>query len=323
MRRLLFGVLLVIAGFVALVWAGQFGMGPVIVTPEYESKIVLRFGRPVKILTAPGLAFRVPLLDEVLTFDKRLQYLNAQPVEMLIARGEKLIIDFYAVWRITDPLAFRRAFPRGMQQAAGRIQETVNALVGAKVGGLELVQLLQRAEDLHTLDEEGSARLVGSGVEIVDVRINRTEIPSNAEPAAYQQMREQRRALARDARVKGEREGRRIRAESEREARTTRARARAWSETTRGEGDAEAARIYADAYSQDPEFYAFVRSLEAYRTTIGPRTTMVLPPDHEFFRFLQPDSEKALVARPAPAVTPTQDAATPGDASPESAPASD
>ncbi len=300
MRRLPFALLLVIASVVALVWAGQFGMGPVIVTPEYESKIVLRFGSPVKILTEPGLAFRVPLLDEVLTFDKRLQYLNAQPVEMLIARGEKLIIDFYAVWRITDPLAFRRAFPSGMPQAASRIQETVNALVGAKVGGLELVQLLQRAEDLQTLDEEGSARLADSGVEIVDVRINRTEIPPNAEPAAYQQMREQRRALARDARVKGEREARRIRAESEREARTTRARARAWSETTRGEGDAEAARIYADAYSQDPEFYAFVRSLEAYRATIGPRTTMVLPPDHEFFRFLQPDSDQALVGRHAP-----------------------
>jgi membrane protease subunit HflC len=284
--RFLLPLLVLIAIVVALVWGGEAGVGPVIITKENELKLVTRLGNPVQVLTEPGWALRVPLLDEVQTFDRRLQYLNAQAVEILIARNENLLIDYYVVWAIDDPLAFLKNFPGGMKKAEDRIQERVNALVGAKIGGLELSQLLERVELLDEITAEANEQLGKTGVRIEDVRLNRTELPREAEPAAYAQMREQRRAIAREYRVRGERSAREIRAKAERDARTTLADARSFGEVTRGEGDAESAAIYAAAYERDPRFYAFVRSLEAYRKTLGRGTTVVLTPDHEFFRFL-------------------------------------
>jgi membrane protease subunit HflC len=260
----------------------------VIVVREDQALIVLRFGEVVKVLDRPGASWRVPLIDKVVTYDARLQYLNAQPVEKLAKGGEKLIIDFYAVWKLSDAHAFRRAYPRGFPQAQQRIQETLNSLVGAKIGGLTRAQLLARSEVISQLDEEADVELASAGVDIIDVRLNRIELPRAAEPAAYSQMREQRRATSRELRAVGERRAREIRATAAREAKLTLAEAQGQSEITRGQGDARSARVYANAYNQDPEFFAFLRSLEAYRVALKGRTTMVLHPDHEFFRFLDP-----------------------------------
>ena len=288
MRRLLF-LGLVLAGIaVAFLWAGNFGFGPVVIVREDQVKLVLRFGEVVKVLDKPGWSLRLPVVDSVLRYDARLQYLNAAPVEKLAMGGEKLIIDFYAVWRLKDAHAFRRSYPLGFPQAEQRIQETVNSLVGAKIGGLTRAQLLARSEVIESLDEEAGSELSSTGVGIIDVRLNRIELPRAAEPAAYKQMREQRRATSRQLRAVGQRRAREVRANADRDARLTLAGAESQAEIMRGQGDAESARIYAQAYSKDPEFYAFVRSLEAYRATLKSRTTMVLPPDHEFFRFLDP-----------------------------------
>ncbi len=151
-----------------------------------------------------------------------------------------------------------------------------------------MAELLARAEALDDLHERATLELAGNGVRVIDVRINRTELPLPTENATFEQMREQRRAISREKRAIGEREAREIRAKAEGQAREEVAVARAEAEVTRGEGDAEAARIYAKAYSNDPEFYAFVRSLEAYRKTLGENTTLVVSPDHEFFKFLDP-----------------------------------
>jgi len=286
--RVLFPLLVLVAAIVGTIWMGHLGYGPLVINREGEERVILRLGDPVSVIPEPGLAFRIPLLDEVRVFDGRFQYLDAEPVEMLIARGEKLIIDYFIVWRIRDPLEFLKSFPEGLGKAQDRIHETVNALVGAKIGGLTLAEILARSEILSRLAEESNAALSDTGADVVDVRINRTELPRAAEPAAYEQMREQRRALAREYRVRGERDARVIRAEASRDARTTVASARSDGEITRGLGDAESARIYAEAYGRDPEFYAFTRSLEAYRKSLGEHTTIVLPPEHEFFRYLEP-----------------------------------
>lgn len=289
--RFLFLVLVLVAVMVGGLWAGQFGWGPVVVTNEYEYKIRLMAGSPWREpLTEPGLSLRLPFVESVETLDKRLQYLDAKPVELLIG-NETLLVDYYAVWHIVDPLLFRRSYPGGMRDAETAIQRRLKSLVGATIGRLPLEQLLSRANVLDRLDTEVSVKLADKGVQVVDVRINRTELPREAESAAYQQMREQRRAISREHRAKGEREAREIRAKAEHEARTIRAQASATAEVTRGQGDAEAAAIYANAYGKDPEFYSFVRSLEAYRATLGERTTMVLAPDHEFLRFLAPEKE--------------------------------
>jgi membrane protease subunit HflC len=286
--RLLFPVVVIAAIAVALLWGANYGWGPVLLVREGEAKILLRFGEAVKVLDKPGLDWRIPLIDSTLTYDSRLQYVNAAPAEML-AMGETLIIDFYAIWRLADAHAFRRSYPHGFPQAERRIQETVNALVRAKIGGMTRAQLLARSEMIATLDEESDQALSSTGVDIIDVRLNRVELPRAAEPAAYEQMREQRRATSRELRAVGERRAREIRANANREATLTLAEASSNADRMRGEGDAAAARIYAGSYNADPEFYAFVRSLEAYRVTLKGRTTMVLPPDHDFFRFLDPD----------------------------------
>jgi membrane protease subunit HflC len=280
-------MLIVVAWVVGTIWAGQFNWGPTVVVREYEHKIPLLLGAPWREpISKPGLTWRIPLVETMVTLDKRLQFLDAKPVELLIG-NETLLVDYYAIWRIVDPLLFLRSYPGLMVDAERAIGRRLRSQIGATIGRMPLEQLLARAKVIDELGSEVSVALAEKGVEVVDVRINRTELPRDAEPATYEQMREQRRAVSREYRAKGDREAREIRAKTEREARTLLAQATAQSEITRGEGDAEAAAIYASAYGKDPEFYAFVRSLEAYRASLGEGTTMVLPPDHEFFRYLQ------------------------------------
>lgn len=286
--RFFFPVLVIAAIAVALLWAGSYGLGPVVIVHEGEAKLVLRLGEVVKVLDEPGrVAFRLPLIDDVIVYDARLQYANAAPAQML-AKGESLIIDFYAVWRLADPHAFRRSYPQGFPEAEKRILETVVSRVQEQVGRSTRAELLARSEVIATLEDATEEALAKTGIDIVDVRLNRIELPRAAEPAAYEQMREQRRAISRELRAVGERRAREIRANADRQAELTLAEARSKAEVTRGEGDAESAGVYAGAYGKAPDFYAFLRSLEAYRHTLKTRTTMVLPPDHEFFRFLAP-----------------------------------
>ena len=302
MNRLLSGLVVLAAIGVAGVWSsgvrlpGGIGISPILVTSEVEHNILLMpvTGQEYKRISEPGATWMVPF-SRVITLDRRLQHLNAKPVKVVISGGENLLTDYYVVWQIVDPAIFIRNFPQvqsdvaaGMKNARDRVQESVKGIVGDTIARLDITQLLERNPELDRLTTRANAELLETGVQIIDVQINRTELPVKSLEAAYGQMREQQRAIARESRVLGERLAREARATAEKEARTTLADARAFSERTRGQGDAGAARTYADAYNQDPEFYAFVRSLEAYRKTLGVGTTMILPPDHEFFRFLDP-----------------------------------
>lgn len=305
-----FSLVVLGALIVSALWAAQFDMGPIVINRADQYRVVLRFGQPIEpAFTEAGIAMtdeflgkklpfrmpfiRLPIMHTVLVFDKRIQYLNAAASEIEIAGNERLIVDYFALWQIDDPLLFRRSFPGGLDEARSLIQGTVGALVGDSVGTLSMAELLARAEVLETLDEQATEALVSSGVRIIDVRINRTELPLPTEKATFEQMREQRRAISREKRAIGQREARELRAKADGEARELIAEARAESEVLRGEGDAEAARIYAAAYGKDIEFYSFVRSLEAYRKTLGENTTLVVSPDHEFFKFLDPGSVSA------------------------------
>jgi membrane protease subunit HflC len=149
----------------------------------------------------------------------------------------------------------------------------------------------ERRSILEQITQESADAVKRFGVEVLDVRINRTELPRGTEENVYARMRAERDRLARKYRAEGEEQGRAIRAEADREARVIVAKARRDAETERGVGDAESARIYAEAYSEAEEFYAFTRGLEAYRNTLGERTTFVLPPDHEFFKLFQSGGE--------------------------------
>jgi membrane protease subunit HflC len=289
--RLLMPLIFLVAAIVGLMWAGEYGYGPIVITREDQYKVIVGLNGPRAVLTEPGwdpTVWKIPFADEVREFDARLHYLNVPPDRVVIANGEKLIIDYYAIWRISDPLLFMRNYPV-KERAEHQIADVVKSLVGARIGVLNLAQLLARAEILSRLNEETTARLEGTGVEVVDVRLNRTELPPNAVGAAYAQMREQRRALSREYRAQGARGARELVAEAERQAVTILAEARAKGEMVRGDGDATATRTFAAAHQKDPEFYAFMRSLEAYKNTLNSETTMVFSPDHPFLKYLEPN----------------------------------
>jgi len=290
--RFLFGVLILGAAIVALLWASQIDRGPVVINRPNESRVVLRAGRPIAEIEEAGLAGmwgpRIPFVDEVLVFDKKVQFLSAAAAEGGIAANDRLVVDYYVLWQIDSPLAFRRGFPGGMPEAEARIQRTVGSDVGDAIGNLSMEALLARSGALDALARGVTEDLSEYGVRVIDVRINRTELPLSSQDATFKQMREQRRAIARERRAIGERDAREIRARAEHQAREILAEANAAAQVARGEGDAEAARIYAAAFGKDPEFYAFTRSLEAYRRTLGDKTSLFVSPDHAFFRYLEP-----------------------------------
>jgi membrane protease subunit HflC len=291
--RLVFALLLVVAVAVGLVAAGRVGLGPVVITPEGEQQLILFLGRPQRV-TAPGPALRWPLVETAETYSRRWLHLNVKPDTILTSDGEQLIVDNYAIWRIRDPIEFKRTFPSGMEAAETGIDRSVRDDVREVIGRHTLEQVLnsQRAAIMREITARTQAKVKAFGIEIADVRINRTELPSGAEESVYARMKTERERLGRKNRAEGDERARRIRAEADREATVIVANARRDGEIARGEGDAEAARIYAEAYTTDPDFYAFVRSLEAYRNSIDEATTLVLSPDAEFFRFFESASPR-------------------------------
>jgi membrane protease subunit HflC len=287
MRRAI--VLLLLIGAVVMGFAvlGSFGWGPVLITREGEQKILLMFGKALAV-TKPGVFARVPLLMDVESYPSLKLYLNVDPESIQTKDQERIVIDNYVVWRIVGPVEFRGSFPQGIELAKQQINRVVKAAVREIVGKHTLLDVLtsERENIRQAITERTAKSLVDDGIEIDDVRITRTELPSATEKNVFARMKTDRERLARKYRAEGEEKARTIRADAEREARVTVANARKLSEIARGEGDAEAARIYAEAYSKDPEFYDFLRSMEAYRKTIGSDTTLVLSPDSEFFRYL-------------------------------------
>ena len=288
MSRMIFLGLVGSALLAALVWAGEIGLGPVLITHEDEMKIVLLFGSPVSVQTSPGLSLRLPFVSEVRTFDKRFLYTNAEPLPMQTRDAEQPVIDHYVVWRIQDPLQFYRSFPTGLKQASDQVDRVTRSDVREEVGKRTFAEVVTtaREEVMKAITDSSAAELAGFGIEVRDVRINRTELPRNTEENVYARMRTERERLARKNRAEGDEQGRRVRAEADRDARVTVAEATRQASELRGEGDAESARIYAEAHSTAPEFYGFLRRLEAYKKTIGEKTTLVVSPDNEFYELL-------------------------------------
>jgi membrane protease subunit HflC len=278
-----------LAVFVGLVLLGERGVGPLVITREGEQRLILLFGDPRDEPMQPGLGWRLPLVDEVRSFEARQLHLNVEPLPIQTRDEERIVVDNYVLWHIHDPLPFAKAFPTDPGQAELQIDRVVRADVREVIGRRTLSEVVTgaRAEVMQAITEQSRTELAPLGIEVTDVRINLTELPPTTQQNVYARMRAERQRLARKYRAEGEEEARRIRAEADRQARVIVAEAKRESEVARGQGDAEAARIYADAYGTEPEFYAFVRSLEAYRKTIGKGTTLVLPPSHEFFRLFE------------------------------------
>jgi membrane protease subunit HflC len=285
-KRILIAVLVLLLLVIGLVAAGNRGIGPMVITKEGTQQIILRFGDVIN-EADPGLSWRVPLLDEVKTYERRLLYLNTEQDVIQTKDQERIVVDNYAMWKIDDLTAFISSFPKGMKQAEKQMDRVVRAGVREVVARHTLAEVLtdRRSEIMEAIRKRVADSFSDTGIAVHDVRINRTELPPAIEKNVHARMKTDRDRLARKYRAEGEEQARTIRASADRDAKVIVANAKGEAQISRGEGDAESTRIYAAAYSKAPEFYAFVRSLEAYRKTIGEGTTLVLSPNSEFFQF--------------------------------------
>ena len=283
-------VILLAAGFVGLVAAGENGWdrGPLVITPEGEQKLVLRLDQAVRVAD-PGLSWIIPGLEKADPFDVRWNDLDSEPNLMQTRDGEQLTVDSYVIWRIEDVEAFRRSFQENRKRAVSRIDRVMRDGVREVIGRHTLHEVLdeKRGAIMKEITEKTRENVKPLGIAVADVRINRTELPDATMESVYARMKTERGRLARKTRAEGEENARKIRADADAEARVIVANGNREAEIAKGQGDAEAARLYAEAYGSAPEFYAFTRSLEAYRKTINAKTTLVISPDSEFFRFFE------------------------------------
>jgi membrane protease subunit HflC len=256
--------------------------------PQWEQAIVVQLGEPVRTVQEPGLYFKLPMVQNVLHFDKRLLAYDAAPKEILTKDKQQLVVDNFSRWRIRDPLQFYRTV-RNEAGAQSRLDDVIYSIVRENLGRHTLREIMneKRTEVMAEVTKESDDKAREYGIEVTDVRIKRADLPEKNELNVFNRMRTERERLAKKFRAEGDEEARKIRSESDKEVQILTAEARKQAEITRGQGDAQAVKIFADAYGRDPEFYQLVRTLEAYRNSITEGTTLILSPNSEFFRYLK------------------------------------
>ena len=267
---------------------------------QTEQTIVLQFGRPVDVVTDPGLHFKAPW-NSVINIDKRILDLENPSQEAIASDQKRLVVDAFARYRIKDALRFYQSI--GSIQAANiQLTTLLNAALRRVLGEVTFInvvrddreKLMQRIRD--QLDHEAD----GYGIQVVDVRIRRADLPEQNSQAVYQRMKTEREREAAEFRAQGGQKAQEIRSKADREATVIEADARSLAEQTRGVGDAERNRLFAEAYGQDADFFAFYRSMAAYETGLRANDTrFLLRPDSDFFRFFGNPSGKTATTTPA------------------------
>jgi membrane protease subunit HflC len=256
--------------------------------PQWRQAVVVQLGEPVRIVRDPGLYWKIPFVQNVMMFDRRLLEYDASPRELLTKDKQQLVVDNFARWRILDPLQFYRTV-RDEEGARSRLDDIIYSNVRENLGRHRFSEIIneKRSMLMAEVTKATDAKAREFGIEVMDVRIKRADLPEKTEMNVFSRMRTERERLAKKFRAEGDEEARKIRSESDKEVSILTAQARKQSEITRGEGDAKAVAIFADAYGRDPKFYEFVRTLEAYRISIQPGTSVILSPDSDFLRLLK------------------------------------
>jgi len=237
---------------------------------------------------SPGLYFKIPFIQNVLYFDKRLLDYAASPRELLTKDKQQLVVNNYSRWRIQDPLQFYRTV-RDEAGAQSRLDDIIYSNLRENLGRHTLSDIVneKRALLMEQVTVRSNEKAREYGIEVLDVRIKRADLPEKNEMNVFNRMRTERERLAKKFRAEGDEEARKIRSQADKEVQILTAEARKQAEIMRGEGDALAVKIFADAYGRDMEFYELVRTLEAYRNSMNEGTTVILSPNSGFFRFLK------------------------------------
>jgi membrane protease subunit HflC len=256
---------------------------------ENEQVLVMRFGNPKDQIAEPGLHFKLSALDQTRMFEKRILNVDPPAEEVLLADQKRLLVDSFARYKITDILKFFQTLntESGAQQ---RLYTIINSAVRSAMGKATLQDILSTKRDalMEDIQETVNVEAKRFGIEVVDVRIVRADLPEQVTQATFDRMRSEREREAQEARAEGEQLSLEIKSKADKERTILLAEAQRESETLRGEGDKTAIGVYGKAFSQDPEFYAFYRSLEAYRTSLANKdTTLLLSPDSDFLKYFK------------------------------------
>ncbi len=264
------------------------GLTTVFIVDETEQVVILAFGKPVRTITEPGINMKVPFpLQEKIKFDDRLLEYDSPPEEILSRDKKTLIVDNYVRWRIVDPLQFLRTV-QAIPTALSRMDDIVYSELRRELGTHDMVEIIteNREKLMEIVTFNSNKATLDYGIEVLDVRIRRVDLPAENEESIYARMEAERNRQANKFRSEGEEEAQKIRASTDRDKTIILADAYKEAERIRGEGDAKAVEVYANAYSADPKFYEFVRTLDMYKKVVDDKTTLVLPADSRLFKLL-------------------------------------
>jgi membrane protease subunit HflC len=260
---------------------------------EYEHAILFQLGKIQRSDYEPGLHFLIPIWQNVRTFDSRLQTLDAEPQRFLTGEKKDVIVDSFARWRIKDVVQFYKSSSGDPRRAGLLLYQKINDGLRSEFGQRTVQEVVsgERGAIMKIVTTTANERAEDLGMEVVDVRLKRIDLPTEVSSTVYERMRSERSRVAREFRARGEKESITIRADADRQRTIISAEAYRDAEALRGAGDARAAEIYAQAYSRNPEFYDFYRSLNAYKSSFKDKTDiLLLQPDSEFFKyFANPD----------------------------------
>jgi modulator of FtsH protease HflC len=283
MRSNVVGALVAAAVILALTAA----YGSLFTVYQTKQALVVRFGEPVRVITEPGLQWKIPLADTVIVVDNRILDLENAAQEVFASDQRRLVIDAFARYRITDVLRFYQTVTN-IDGANSRLSSLLNAALRRVLGEATLIHVVRddRAALMARVRDQLDREARAFGIEVVDVRIRRADLPEQNSQAVYQRMQTERQRQAASTRGEGSQKSQEIRAKADRDVTVLVAEAQSRGEQIRGEGDAERNRIFAEAYTKDPDFFAFYRSMQAYEAGLrASDTRLVLRPDSDFFKY--------------------------------------
>lgn len=284
MNRILGGALLVIAVVAAIV-----AYMTAFTVHQTRQAIVVRLGNPVRVLTEPGLYFKVPLIENIIYIDKRILDLENPAQEVIASDQKRLVVDAFARWRVKDSLRFYQRVST-IERANFQLATLLNSTLRRVLGEATFIQVVrdQRNTLIGKIREQLDKEVDDLGITVIDVRIRRADLPEQNSQAIYDRMKSDREREANEARANGNRVAQETRAKADREVTVTIANATSDGERVRGEGDAERNQIFAEAFGRDPDFFAFYRAMQAYENGLKQGDTrLLLRPDSEFFRYFQ------------------------------------
>ena len=271
----------------AILLVGVVVFQSLFIVQEISQAIVLQFGDPKKIVTKAGLNFKLPFIQNVVYLDKRILNLDNDPEEVIAADQKRLIVDAFARFKIVDPLKFYISV--GNERVArSRLSTIINSRIRGVLGTQELATLLStdRARQIQIIQSQVNAEAENFGINIVDVRIKRADLPPANSEAIYKRMQTEREREAKEFRAQGAEIAQKIISTADKDVTVILAQSNKKSEIMKGEGDGQRNKIFADAFGRDPQFFAFYRAMQAYeKALIGGETSLVLSPDSDFFKF--------------------------------------